>query len=32
MNIEDVRKLNNEELLNEKESILKTIMENRFKH
>jgi len=32
MNIEDVRKLNNEELINEKESILKTIMENRFKH
>ena len=32
MNIEDVRKLSNEELLNEKESILKTIMENRFKH
>ena len=32
MNIEDVRKLNNEEMLNEKESILKTIMENRFKH
>ena len=32
MNIEDVRKLNNEELLNEKESILKSIMENRFKH
>ena len=32
MNIEDVRKLNNEELQNEKESILKTIMENRFKH
>jgi len=32
MNIEDVRKLNNEELLNEKESILKTIMENRFRH
>ncbi|MEC9107426.1 MAG: 50S ribosomal protein L29 [Chloroflexota bacterium] len=32
MNIEDVRKLNNEELLNERESILKTIMENRFKH
>ena len=32
MNIEDVRKLNNEELLNEKESILKTIMENRLKH
>tara|TARA_B100000003_G_C10886332_1_gene353310 strand:+ start:1030 stop:1260 length:231 start_codon:yes stop_codon:yes gene_type:complete len=32
MNIEDVRKLNNEELLNEKESILKTMMENRFKH
>ena len=32
MNIEDVRKLNNEELINEKESILKSMMENRFKH
>ena len=32
MNIEDIRKLNNEELLKEKESILRTIMENRFKH
>ena len=32
MNIEDVRKLNNEELIKEKESILKSMMENRFKH
>ena len=32
MNIEDIRKLDNEELLKEKESILKSIMENRFKH
>tara|TARA_Y100000768_G_scaffold64738_2_gene44790 strand:- start:3166 stop:3396 length:231 start_codon:yes stop_codon:yes gene_type:complete len=32
MNIEDIRKLDNEELIKEKESILKSIMENRFKH
>jgi len=32
MNIEDIRKLDNEALLKEKESILKSIMENRFKH
>lgn len=32
MNIEDIRKLDNEELVKEKESILKSIMENRFKH
>jgi large subunit ribosomal protein L29 len=32
MNIEDIRKLENEELVKEKESILKSIMENRFKH
>ncbi|MEC7837313.1 MAG: 50S ribosomal protein L29 [Chloroflexota bacterium] len=32
MNIEDIRKLDSEELIKEKESILKSIMENRFKH
>tara|TARA_Y100000768_G_scaffold387228_1_gene377815 strand:- start:743 stop:973 length:231 start_codon:yes stop_codon:yes gene_type:complete len=32
MNIEDIRKLDNDALINEKESILKSIMENRFKH
>ena len=32
MNIEDIRKLDKEALIKEKESILKSIMENRFKH
>ena len=32
MNIEDIRKLDNEDLNNEKDSIAKSIMENRFKH
>ncbi|MBC78365.1 MAG: 50S ribosomal protein L29 [Chloroflexi bacterium] len=32
MNIEDIRKLDNDALIKEKESILKSIMENRFKH
>lgn len=32
MNIEDIRKLDKEALIQEKESILKSIMENRFKH
>ena len=32
MNIEDIRKLDNDALIKEKESILNSIMENRFKH
>ena len=32
MNIEEIRKLNNEELVKEQETLIKSIMENRFKH
>ena len=32
MNIEDIRKLNNEDLIKEKESVIKNIMDGRFKH
>ena len=32
MNIEDIRKLNNEDLNKEKESVIKNIMDGRFKH
>ena len=32
MKIEDIRKLETEDLIKEKQSVLKNIMENRFKH
>jgi len=32
MNIEEIRKLNDEELIKEQEALLRNIMENRFKH
>jgi ribosomal protein L29 len=32
MNIEEIRKLETEELAKEKLSVIKNIMENRFKH
>ena len=32
MNIEEIRKLNNEELVKEQETLIKNIKENRFKH
>jgi|TARA_B110000263_G_scaffold217339_1_gene203346 ribosomal protein L29 len=32
MNIEDVRKLETEDLIKEKQSVIKNTMENRFKH
>ena len=32
MNIEEIRKLNDEELVKEQETLIKSIMENRFKH
>tara|TARA_B110000438_G_scaffold65802_1_gene66332 strand:- start:1421 stop:1651 length:231 start_codon:yes stop_codon:yes gene_type:complete len=32
MNIEDIRKLETEDLIKEKDSVIKNIMENRFKH
>ena len=32
MNIEEIIKLNNEELVKEQETLIKNIMENRFKH
>ena len=32
MNIEDIRKLNTEDLIKEKESVIKNIMDGRFKH
>jgi len=32
MNIKDVRKLETEDLIKEKQSVIKNTMENRFKH
>ena len=32
MNIEEIRKLNDEELVKEQETLIRNIMENRFKH
>ena len=32
MNIEEIRKLNDEELIKEQEALIRNIMENRFKH